>query len=171
MHMTTQTVSAQRPTPLSLAPTRFERALAWGALVILAAVLLALARGRAHWTDVPTLVWLHIATIVVSLVLTPVLLLRPRGVRRHRQLGYIWVGAMSATAALSFGIYGKGGWSAIHLLSAFTLVQAPLAAWHAHRHRLVAHRTTIQMLVLGALLIAGFFTFPFGRMLGRWLTG
>jgi uncharacterized membrane protein len=33
------------------------------------------------------------------------------------------------------------------------------------------HRRTIRALVIGALLVAGFFTFPFGRMLGVWLFG
>jgi uncharacterized membrane protein len=33
------------------------------------------------------------------------------------------------------------------------------------------HRRGIRAMVLGALLIAGFFTFPFDRLLGRWLFG
>ncbi len=155
----------------SLAPNIFERALAGGAAAMCVVVVMALVRGHAHWGEAPALVWLHLATIVVALGLTPLMLLRRRGDGLHRMLGYIWVASMTATAALSFGIYGKGGWSAIHLLSAFTLVQAPLIAWHAHRHNVIAHRTTVQMVVLGALLIAGAFTFPFGRMLGRWLAG
>ena len=80
---------------------------------------------------------------------------------------------MVATAGLSFGIrtINPGGFSPIHALSAFTLVQAPLVAWYAHTHRVAAHRSTVRALVLGALLVAGVFTFPFGRMLGRWLLG
>lgn len=157
----------------SLAPNLFERLLAFGAIAILAAVVIALARGVGQWGEVRFVVWMHLATIVLSLVLTPVLLLRPRGVRRHRQLGYLWVGAMAATAALSFGIrdINHGHLSAIHILSAITLTQVPLIAWHANRHNVEAHRYRVQAVVTGALLIAGFFTFPFGRMLGRWLLG
>ncbi|CAA2154756.1 hypothetical protein MBRA_00431 [Methylobacterium brachiatum] len=44
-----------------------------------------------------------------------------------------------------------------------------MLAWHARLHRVDAHRYTALSLITGALLIAGFFTFPFGRMLGRWL--
>ena len=154
-----------------LTPTLFERVLAIGAAIMFVIVVTALVRGYAHWREVPVLVWMHLLTIIIALALTPFLLLGPRGNRQHRQLGYIWVVSMAATAALSFGIYGKGGWSAIHLLSAFTLVQAPLIAWHAHRHDVIAHRTTVQLIVFGALLIAGVFTLPFGRMLGRWLAG
>jgi uncharacterized membrane protein len=53
--------------------------------------------------------------------------------------------------------------------SLFALIQAPMLAWHARLHRVDAHRYTALSLITGALLIAGFFTFPFGRMLGRWL--
>lgn len=154
-------------------PNGFERLLAYGAAGLLAAVAIALIRGNAEWARVPLLVWLHVATIAVGLALTPLLLLGRRGARRHRRLGYAWVAAMSATALLSFGIRGDphGGLSPIHALSAVTLIQAPMLAWHAHRHRVSAHRTTALTLVGSALLIAGLFTFPFGRMLGRWLFG
>ena len=136
-------------------------------------MITAIVRGRADWAHVSTLIWLHLGTLVAALVLTPLLLLLPRGIRRHRQLGYAWVAAMTTTAALSFGIrtINPGGFSAIHALSLLTLVMAPLLAWHAHRHRVRAHRMTAVSLVTGALLIAGFFTFPFQRMLGRWLFG
>ena len=155
----------------SIAPNMVERALALGAVALLAAVLIALVRGHDSWHRISALVWLHLMTIVVSLALTPLLLLQRRGVRRHRVLGYVWVVAMTATAALSFGIrdINHGSLSAIYVLSVITLTQAPLLAWHAHRHNVVAHRITVQWMVAGALLIAGFFTFPSGRMLGRWL--
>ncbi|WP_375276024.1 hypothetical protein [Methylorubrum thiocyanatum] len=158
-----------RPRPLS--PTTFERVLAYGSILLLCAVLVAIVRGHSDWNRVPVLVWLHIATIGLSLALTPLLLLGRRGVRRHRVLGYVWVASMCATALLSFGIRSgnRGGLSAIHILSAITLTQAPVLAWHAHLHRVDAHRYTALSLVAGALLVAGFFTFPFGRMLGRWL--
>ena len=157
----------------SLAPSPFERGLAVGAVALLVTVVVAIVRGRAGWSHVSLLIWLHLATIMLSLGLTPVLLLRPRGNRLHRQFGYLWVAAMALTAALSFGIrtINPGGFSPIHILSAFTLVQVPLIAWYAHRHHVTAHRITVQAMVASALLIAGFFTFPFDRLLGRWLFG
>jgi uncharacterized membrane protein len=33
----------------------------------------------------------------------------------------------------------------------------------------VRHRRGVRAMVTGALLIAGFFTFPFDRLLGHWL--
>lgn len=155
------------------AADRYERILAYAAALLLAVVLVAIARGQADWGRVPMLVWAHLATIIVALALTPVMLLGRRGDRRHRRLGTIWVVAMVLTAALSFGIRqtNHGGFSLIHLLSAFTLVQVPLL-WHAARtHRVDRHRRGVRAMVTGALLIAGVFTFPFGRMLGHWLFG
>ena len=138
----------------------------------LAAVLTAILRGQAQWALVPGIVWAHILTILVSLVLTPVILLSPRGDRRHRVLGRIWAAAMLLTALLSFGIREtNGGFSVIHILSAWVVIQVPLLWYAARTHKVALHRGSVRGMVTGALLIAGFFTFPFGRLLGRWLFG
>lgn len=155
-----------------LAPDRFERVLAGGAIVLLACIVAAVARGRAEWALVPALIWLHLAAIVVALGLTPVLLLRPRGDRRHRRLGQVWAVALIATAFLSLFLHGSHSrFSVIHILSAATLVLVPRAWWAARTHRVAQHRSAVRGIVAGALLIAGFFTFPFDRLLGHWLFG
>lgn len=168
---TTVADAAPRRARISLAPDLFDRILAGAALLLLAAVLTALWRGRAEWGEVPRFVWPHIATIAAAVALTPVMLLRRRGDRLHRRLGWVWAGAMALTALFSFGIRGLNGASLsfIHLLSAWTLIQVPLIVWHARRHDHRGHRNAVRGMVIGALLIAGFFTFPFGRMLGDWL--
>ena len=157
--------------PLSLAPDWYEKLLAAGSIVLLVAVAVALWKGRAGWARVPPVIWPHLLTIIVAVALTPVMLLRRRGDPRHRVLGFIWVAAMLATAASSFFIreIGDGGFSLIHLLSIWTLIQVPLLWWFARRHNVAAHRGSVRGLVTGALLIAGFFTFPFNRLLGHWL--
>ncbi|OYY92018.1 MAG: hypothetical protein B7Y45_00550 [Sphingomonas sp. 28-66-16] len=157
----------------SLAPDGFERVLAIGALVLLGFVLAALIRGRPYWGQIPTMVWLHLATMTVALGLTPVMLLRRRGDRPHRALGTIWVAAMVLTALISFGIrsVNHGGFSIIHILSVWVLIQVPLIWWSARTHRVAQHRSSVRGMVTGALLIAGFFTFPFNRMLGQFLFG
>lgn len=150
-----------------------DRVLAAGALLLLAAVLVALARGHAEWGRVPPLVWAHLLTIMVALALTPAMLLRPRGDRLHRRLGTIWVAAMIATAITSLFVHasGPGRFSLIHVLSIWTLVQVPLIWWTARTHQVMRHRRAVRGMVIGALLIAGFFTFPFQRLLGHWLFG
>lgn len=156
-----------------LAPDTYERILAFGAIVLFAAVMAALFKGRAEWPLVPFVVWPHLATVMLATGLTPVMLLRRRGDRPHRLLGTLWVVSMIATAALSFNLrlINDGGFSLIHLLSVFTLITAPLIWWSARTHNLRVHRRAVRGMVTGALLVAGFFTFPFDRLLGHWLFG
>lgn len=169
------TTAAAAPTcaRISLKPDLFDRILSAAALILLAFVLTALWRGRGEWGEVPAFVWGHIATILLAVILTPVMLLRRRGDRLHRRLGWVWASSMALTAILTFGIRGlnQGSLSLIHILSAWTLVQVPLIVWAARTHRHRRHRGAVRGMVAGALLIAGIFTFPFDRLLGSWLFG
>jgi uncharacterized membrane protein len=160
--------------PQTLKPTSadaFEKILAAGAVFLLGAAVIAVGKGRADWGNIPTNVWLHLATIGVALTLTPLMLLRRRGDRLHRRLGWIWVSAMFLTAFLSLNIHlvNRGGFSIIHILSVWTMIQVPIIVWSAKNHKIEKHRSSVRGMVLGALLIAGFFTFPFGRLMGQWL--
>ncbi len=163
--------AARRTKPL--APDTYEKVLAVAATILLAAVLAAIARGHPYWTHIPRIIWVHLLTITVAVALTPVMLLRRRGDARHRTLGTIWVVAMLATALSSFFVRlsNHGGFSFIHILSVWTLIQVPIIWWSARHHNLARHRGAVRGMVTGALLIAGFFTFPFHRMLGEWLFG
>lgn len=154
-------------------PDRTERLIGWGALAMLAIVVAAVLRGHTHWPQTPRLVWLHLITISAALLLTPVLLWRRRGDRRHRQLGYAWVAMMGITAVSSLFVrmVNPGGFSIIHILSIWTLINVPVIVWRARSGRIAEHRRGIRAMTIGALLIAGFFTLPFGRMLGTWLAG
>lgn len=171
--------SANQAVPLSqrLLPNAL---LAVASAVLALAALLAIARGQPQWGKVPPLVWLHLVSILVATGLTPVMLLRRKGDGRHRRLGYVWVSAMLMTAAtsLAFSTREPAGWgvftgdfSPIHLLSIFVLVQVPRIVTAARQHDRIGHERGVRGIVVGALLVAGFFTFPFGRMLGGWLLG
>jgi uncharacterized membrane protein len=149
--------------------------LALANFVLLLAAVIAIARGQAHWGRVPPLVWVHLATILIATGLTPVMLLRRKGDRRHRRIGTIWAGAllMTALTSLFFNTGQPGGWgvisgdfSFIHILSVFVLVQVPLIVRRARAHDHAGHESAVRGMVIGGLLIAGFFTFPFNRMLG-----
>lgn len=156
-----------------IAPDRMERVLGALALVMLAFVMAAVLRGRPHWGAIPGAVWVHLATITVALVLTPVLMWRRRGDRNHRVLGYVWAGAMLLTAidSLFVRLTNHGHFSPIHALSAMTIVLVPVLVLAARRHDHDRHRRSVRGMIIGALLVAGFFTFPFDRLLGRWLFG
>jgi|APFEC2959095136_1045048.scaffolds.fasta_scaffold00083_2 uncharacterized membrane protein len=159
-----------------------NRLLAAASVVLLVAALLAIARGASDWPRVPPLVWLHLFSILLATGLTPIMLLRRKGDGRHRRLGYVWVAAMLLTAMTSLffnarqdgqanlGVF-SGDFSPIHLLSIFVSIQVPRIVLAARRHDRAGHESGIRGLVIGALLVAGFFTFPFDRMLGHWLFG
>ncbi len=159
--------------PASLAPDRTERVLGWASLALLVAALAAIVRGHGQWGMIGIAIWLHLTTVLVALALTPVMLWQPRGTRSHRRLGYVWVAAMTISAFDSFWITqtNHGHFSPIHLLSAFTVVQAPRIVLSARAHNHARHRQSVRALVIGGLLTAGALTFPFHRLLGRWLFG
>jgi uncharacterized membrane protein len=113
----------------------------------------------------------HLATMIATLALTPAILWMRRGTRLHRKLGYAWVAALALTAIDSFAIRTSGHPSLIHTLSVVTLCALPMLVITARRHDHKRHRRLVRGLVIGALLTAGFFTFPFHRMLGSWLFG
>jgi uncharacterized membrane protein len=155
------------------APDTYERVLSVGAIVLLGFVIAAVVRGANEWHMIKTIVWVHLLSISLAVVLTPVMLLRPRGTASHRALGRVWASAMLATALISFGVRGinQGSFSFIHILSVWTAIQVPIIVWSARTHRIKRHRSAVRGMVTGALLIAGFFTFPFDRLLGHWLFG
>lgn len=165
--------SQKRITPEQLLPDLFDRILCAGAVILFAALCMALWRGQKDWPQIPLALWFHIATIATALVLTPIMLLRKRGDKWHRQLGWLWVAALLATAIASFDIrlLNRGSFSIIHGLSVWTLIQCAVIFWSARTHNVARHRSAVRGMVLGALLIAGFFTFPFNRLLGQWLFG
>ncbi|KQM22111.1 DUF2306 domain-containing protein [Novosphingobium sp. Leaf2] len=155
----------------STAPDRLEKALGVLALVMLAFIVAALFKGIADWPAIPSGIWLHLASIMLALILTPVLLWRQRGTTAHRTLGYVWSGAMFLTAVDSLFVTtsNPGHFSPIHILSVMTIVLVPVLVLAARSHNVARHRRTVRGLIIGALLIAGFFTFPFNRLLGHWL--
>jgi uncharacterized membrane protein len=160
-----------RPERMSTAPDMVDRILAIASSAFLILVMIALFKGQAEWNRVPLTVWAHILTIIVALVLTPIMLLRRRGDRNHRVLGWIWAASLFGTAFLSLfvKVLNPGHFSYIHLLSIFTIVQVPLIVLYARRHDHKRHRQAVRGMVIGALLVAGFFTLPFGRLIGHWL--
>ena len=117
---------------------------------------------------------LHAFAAMSAFVLGLVQLVAPKGTLPHRTLGGIWVAIMFVVATSSFFIHELkvwGPWSPIHLLSIFTLVMLPLGVWRAHHHQVQSHRWTMISIFVGALVIAGLFTFVPGRIMHAVLFG
>jgi uncharacterized membrane protein len=111
---------------------------------------------------------IHAFAAIAAFGLGIVQLTAPKGTLRHRAIGWIWVVLLAMVALSSFFIHEIkliGPFSPIHLLSIFTLVMLPLALAHARRHEVQRHRKAMTSIFIGALVIAGAFTFLPGRIM------
>jgi uncharacterized membrane protein len=111
---------------------------------------------------------LHAFAAMTAFALGLVQLAAPKGTLPHRTVGWIWVALMVGVSVSAFFIHEIrlwGPWSPIHLLAIFTLVMLPLALRHARRHAVERHRNAMVSIFLGALVIAGLFTFMPGRIM------
>lgn len=111
---------------------------------------------------------IHTYAAVAAFAIGAVVLFGKKGDGRHMLLGRIWVGLMAVVALSSFFIWTirmVGPFSPIHLLSIWTFISLWQAIGAARAKRITAHRRSMQQLYLGALVIAGFFTFMPGRLM------
>jgi uncharacterized membrane protein len=116
----------------------------------------------------PLLIQIHAFAALAAFALGIFQLAAPKGTPRHRLTGWIWIGFMTIVVLTSFGIHELktwGSWSAIHLLSVFTAIMLPVGVVHARRHRVRRHRRTMISIFVGALIVAGLFTFAPGRIM------
>lgn len=113
----------------------------------------------------------HLALSVLALVLGIVVLVRRKGTPSHKLMGRVWVGAIFVVALSSFWIREinpDGGFSAIHILSIWTLIAVSVGLWAIRTGR---RRTHMGFMIgtFSGLVIAGIFAaFP-GRVLGDFL--
>jgi uncharacterized membrane protein len=111
---------------------------------------------------------IHAFAAMTAFALGVVQLAAPKGTLPHRTIGFVWVALMTVvavSAAFVHQIRLWGPWSPIHLLSILTLIVLPIAVWRAHAHDVRRHRNAMLGLFLGALVIAGLFTFLPGRIM------
>lgn len=173
---------AEGTTPSGTSPfglTRWSRGVLCGAgLALFGLAAFAIARmalGLAPPTpsarELPLVV--HLATIVPAIPLGAYLIWARKGGPRHKALGKLWISlmAVSAVSTLFLRQINEGGFSFVHLFSVLTLVVAPLAVLAARRGDVAAHRSHVTGLFVGALLVAGFFTFVPGRTMWVWAFG
>jgi uncharacterized membrane protein len=116
----------------------------------------------------------HAFAAMSAFVLGAVQLAAPKGTLPHRTVGWIWISLMLVVSISALFIHELrlwGPWSPIHLLAIFTLAMLPIAVWRAHRHEVARHRRAMLDLFLGALVIAGLFTFLPGRIMHAVLFG
>ena len=116
----------------------------------------------------------HAFAAIAAFALGAVQLAAPKGTIPHRLFGWLWASLMLAVILTSFFIHEIRLWgpfSPIHLLSVATLIILPLAVLRARRHQVERHRRAMTGLFVGALAIAGVFTFLPGRIMHEVLFG
>ncbi len=146
----------------------------WLALGASGANILRLAgQGRLHAPDLAlfaalsTPIKVHLLAALAALVLGAVLMLARKGRRFHRTAGWAWVGLVSLTAGSTLFItsLNHGGWSVLHLFTAWTLIILPLAVTWAKQRRVARHRRAMMGLFYGGFAINLFIAFIPGRTL------
>ena len=118
--------------------------------------------------DAPSAIQIHAFAAIAAFAVGLVQLAAPKGTVPHRLIGWSWAVLMLTVAISSFFIHKIrlwGVWSPIHLLSILTLATLPLAVFYARRHKIPHHRSAMTALFVGALVIAGAFTFLPGRIM------
>jgi len=114
---------------------------------------------------------LHLVVALGALLLGAIQLLGKKGTWTHKVLGRLWVILMLVICISSFWIRQVMpdsrvfGYSPIHLLSIFVLLQMARGVYFAKVDNIPKHRLVMQYSYVGGLLIAGAFTFYPGRLL------
>jgi len=111
---------------------------------------------------------IHAAAAIAAFVLGGVVLFRRKGGKVHMALGRAWVLLMLTVVFSSFFIHTInlwGIWSPIHLLSVGTFFSLIYGFAAIRRRNIEVHKRVMQSTYLGALIIAGFFTFLPGRIM------
>ena len=115
----------------------------------------------------------HLATVIPAIPLGAYVLLAKKGGARHKLLGKVWVSMMFVTAVSTLFIrnVNDGNFSWIHLFTLLTFIAIPQVILTARRGQLAAHRIHVRNFFLGALVVAGAFTFLPGRTMWQWAFG
>lgn len=113
---------------------------------------------------------IHLAAVLPAVAVGLAQLMLPKGTRWHKALGWAWVAAMAVAALSSFWIFGinNDGFSVIHLLSVFVLLNLAAAIWSIRRGHVSAHRKFMVGTLLG-LMGAGAGALAPGRLLHQLL--
>ena len=116
----------------------------------------------------------HALAAIGAVVLGGVQLVSPKGIARHRTLGWAWIGLMTCVAVSSFFISELrlwGAFSPIHLLSFWTLLSLVVVLYHARQGNICQHKIWMALLCILALLLTSIFTLWPGRVVHGLLFG
>lgn len=127
--------------------------------------------------DYDILMYAHLFTVVPCVFLGAYVLLAKKGTALHRFLGKVYMVLMLITAVITLfmpalvGPQFFGHFGCIHLFSFLTIYTVPTAYTAIRKRNVRAHQRKMILLYIGAILIAGGFTFAPGRYLNELIFG
>jgi len=107
---------------------------------------------------------IHAITILVLVVAGWIMLALPKGDRRHRTLGWIWVGGMVAMGASSMTVPHGDSWVAAYIGGGSALALLAYGIYAVKTRRLRNHARTMAMLMIALVLMTLLSLMP-GRLL------
>ncbi|GCL61945.1 DUF2306 domain-containing protein [Pseudaquabacterium pictum] len=135
---------------------------------------LPFATSFANLLDRHPLVFFHLVTALLALLIGSVVMLRRKGNGSHRAWGWAWVLLMGSTAIASafirdYRLPNLAGITPIHAFTAMVAINLPRGIWFIRQGNVAAHRKTMRSMYFGGCIVAGVFTLLPGRFLGRLL--
>lgn len=117
------------------------------------------------------LMFIHLSTVLPAFVLGTTSLILKKGTKIHKTIGKIYMILMLVTATITLfmsaavgpTLFNHFGW--IHLFSFLTIYTVPTAYLAIKKGDVKTHKRKMIILYVGAILIAGGFTFMPGRYL------
>ncbi|WP_166424165.1 DUF2306 domain-containing protein [Paraglaciecola sp. 20A4] len=123
------------------------------------------------------LAYFHLATVLPAFLIGTYLLANRKGTPAHRLLGKVYMTLMLITAlatlfmAAEVGPIIIGHFGYVHLFSLLVLYAVPSAYIAVRKGNIAKHKRSMVLLYIGAILLAGVFTFMPGRMMHTWFFG
>ena len=118
--------------------------------------------------DAGPVVYGHAFAALAAIAIGGIQFALPKGTALHRGTGYLWVTMISAVAISSFFIHDLrhiGPFSAIHLLSVFTLYSVVTALSAARAGNIAKHKRDMIVLYALAMILTSAFTLLPGRIM------
>ena len=121
--------------------------------------------------------YIHLWTILPALVIGLYLHLRTKGTRQHKLLGMLYMLLMFFTASVTFFMPANVGprlfnhLGFIHIFSVIVVYEVPMAYLAIRRGDIEKHKSYMQGLYFGGLLLAAALTLMPGRTIHRFFFG
>jgi uncharacterized membrane protein len=116
------------------------------------------------FASAPLATRIHAVAILVLVVAGWIMLALPKGDRRHRTLGWIWVGGMVAMGATSLLVPHGDSWVAAYIGGGSALALLAYGVYAVRTRRLRNHGRTMAMLMIALVLMTLLSLMP-GRLL------